>query len=308
MKKSTTIAQNHNELTLSQGNAGLGAETVRRLAKHNPTAIYLCARNPSSAEPLISEIKTTHPTANIITIKLDLSSLESTKAAANAITSQAERLDILYNNAGIAMVPASLTPAGHEVQFGVNHVGHALFTQLLMPLLLKTASTSAPNSVRIVNISSMAHASAPAQGLVLAEAKTDMAAYHSMKRYGHSKLANILFSRKLAELYPSVTTVSVHPGFVDTEMNRGKAGGAKWFSFLTRSIVPWVGKTVEDGTKTQLWAGVAKEVDSGKYYVPIGVAEAGSKWAQDDKSKDELWEWTEKELQSHGGVGWPGAK
>lgn len=257
---------------------------------------------------MITEIKTSHPTANIIPIKLDLASLESTKTAANAITSQAERLDLLYNNAGIAMTPASVTSEGYELQFGVNHVGHALFTQLLMPLLLKTASTSAPNSVRIVNISSAAHVSAPSKGLVLAEAKTDMSSYHTATRYGHSKLANILFSRKLAELYPSVTSVSLHPGFVNTEINSAKAGGAKYLSMFVKTIVPWFGKTVEDGTKTQLWCGVAREVESGKYYEPIGVAKAGNKWAQDEKSKEELWEWTEKELQAHGGVGWPEAK
>jgi NAD(P)-dependent dehydrogenase (short-subunit alcohol dehydrogenase family) len=303
----------HHKLTLPPGNAGLGAETVRRLAAHNPKTIYLCARNPSSAEPLIAELKTAHPSAaaNITPIKLDLASLESTRAAANAIASQADRLDLLYNNAGIAMTPASVTPDGYELQFGVNHVGHALFTQLLMPLLLKTAAASAsvaPNSVRIVNVSSGAHVSGPSKGLVLADAKTDMAAYHTATRYGHSKLANILFSRKLAELYPSVTSVSLHPGFVNTEINSAKAGGAKYLSMFVKTIVPWFGKTVEDGAKNQLWCGVAQEVESGKYYEPIGVAKPGNKWAQDERSKEELWEWTEKELQAHGGVGWPEAK
>jgi len=206
------------------------------------------------------------------------------------------------------MTPASVTSEGYELQFGINHVGHALFTQLLMPLLLKTASTSAPNSVRIVNVSSAAHVSAPGKGLVLAEAKSDMASYHTMTRYGHSKLANILFSRKLAEVYPSITTVSVHPGFVNTEINRGKAGGAKYLSMFVKRIVPWFGLSVEDGAKTQLWCGVAKGVENGKYYEPIGVAKPGNKWAQDDNSKDELWEWTEKEINANGGVGWPEAK
>jgi retinol dehydrogenase-12 len=205
------------------------------------------------------------------------------------------------------MTPASLTPDGYELQFGVNHVGHALFTQLLMPLLLKTSSTSAPKSVRIINVASAAHVSAPSKGLTLADAKTDMSSYHTATRYGHSKLANILFSRKLAELYPSITSVSAHPGFVNTEINSAKAGGAKYLSIFVKTIVPWFGKTVEDGAKTQLWCGVAEGVESGKYYEPIGVAKAGSKWAQDEKLLEELWEWTERELKAHGGVGWPEA-
>lgn len=295
-------------LTTTLGNAGIGAETVRRLAVHNPACIYLCARNPASAEPLISEIKSQHPQANIVPIKLDLNSLESTKEAATAIISQATRLDILYNNAGIAATPPSLTKDGYETQFGINHVGHAYFTQLLLPLLLNTASTSPASSVRIINVSSIAHGRAPSQtGLVLSEVKTDMSNYHTFTRYAQSKLANILFTKKLAQLYPSITSVSAHPGFVDTEINRSKAGGAKWLSLLIRNIVGWVGLSVEDGAKTQLWCAAAA-VQNGAYYEPIGVQKPGSKFAQDEALREKLWEWTEKELKAAGGPGWPKAK
>ncbi|KAM0714051.1 hypothetical protein Q7P37_011015 [Cladosporium fusiforme] len=295
-------------IAITGGNAGLGAETVRKLAAHDPACIYLCARNPTSAEPLISEIKAQHPNANIVPIKLDLNSLESTKEAAAAIISQATRLDILYNNAGIAATPASLTKDGYETQFGINHVGHAYFTQLLLPLMLTTASSAPANSVRIINVSSMAHTRVPQAGLALADAKTDMASYHTFTRYGQSKLANILFTRKLAQLYPSITSVSLHPGFVDTEINRGKGGGAKWLNMLIRNIVGWVGVSVQEGAKTQLWCAAADEVKNGTYYEPTGVAKPGSKWAQNEALRDELWEWTEKELKAHGGSGWPEVK
>lgn len=297
-------------LTPPPGNAGLGAETVRRLAAHSPSAIYLCARNPSSADPLISSIKSSYPSAkiNIIPIKLDLSSLESTKLAAQTILSQTSRLDILFNNAGIAMTAPSLTADGYETQFGVNYLGHTMFTQFLLPLMLKTAATAPPKSVRIVNVSSQAHVRTVANGLALEEAKTDMSSVHTATRYGHSKLANILFSHKLAQLYPSITSVSLHPGFVATEINTGKGGGSYWLSLFIRNVVGWAGLSVEDGTKNQLWAGVAPEVESGKYYDPIGAVKAGSKWVQDETKRDELWQWTEKELKAHGGPGWPEAE
>lgn len=259
---------------------------------------------------MISDIKSSYPNAkiNIIPIKLDLSSLESTKTAAQTILSQTSRLDILFNNAGIAMTAPSLTADGYETQFGVNYFGHTMFTQLLLPLMLKTAATAPPKSVRIVNVSSDAHIRTPANGLALDEAKTDMASFHTATRYGHTKLANILFSQKVAQLYPSITSVSLHPGFVATEINTGKGGGSYWLSLFIRNIVGWVGLSVADGTKTQLWASVAPEVESGKYYVPIGVAKPGSKWAQDETKREELWQWTEKELKAHGGPGWPEAK
>ena len=256
---------------------------------------------------MISDIKSAYPSAkvNIVPIKLDLSSLESTKAAAEAIKAQATRLDILYNNAGIAMTAASLTKDGYETQFGINHVGHAMFTQSLLPLMLQTAATSPPKSVRIINVASQAHSRSAGNGLALADAKTDMATYHTATRYGHSKLANILFTQKVAQLYPSITSVSLHPGFVKTEINTGKAGGSAWFSWLIRNIVEYVGLSVEDGTKTQLWCGVAAEVENGKYYEPIGVVKAGSKWVQDATKRDELWQWTDEELKTNGGPGWP---
>lgn len=88
-------------------------------------------------------------------------------------------------------------------------------------------------------------------------------------------------------------------------MNRGKAGGAKWFSLLIRNIVGWVGVSVEEGAKTQLWCAAAKEVRSGEYYEPTGVVKQGSKWARDEGLREELWEWTERELKANGGPGWP---
>ena len=243
--------------------------------------------------------------ASIIPIELDLSSLSSTAAAAHNILDTATRLDLLFNNAGIAATAPALTFDGYEAQFGVNYVGHALFTQLLLPLMLKTAADLSPNAVRIINISSMAHRQA--SGIALAEVKTTMESYHTMTRYGQSKLANILFSQKLAQLYPTITTVALHPGFVNTEINRSKGGGAKYLDFLTRNIVRWFGVSVEDGTKTQLWCGVAKEVKSGEYYEPYGVAKMGSRWTQNRSLRDELWEWTEKELATHSGS-WPAAE
>jgi NAD(P)-dependent dehydrogenase (short-subunit alcohol dehydrogenase family) len=259
---------------------------------------------------LISEIRSTYPNAkvNIIPIKLDLSSLETTKAAAAAITAQATRLDILYNNAGIAMTEPSLTKDGYETQFGVNYVGHAMFTQALLPLMLQTAARAPPNSVRIINLASQAHIWAPSNGLALAEAKTDMASYYKIVRYAHSKLASMLFAQKLAQLYPSVVSVSLHPGFVATEMNLGKAGGGPLASWLRGKVVGFLGMNAQEGAKTQLWCGIAEEVENGKYYEPIGVKKAGSKWVQDESKRDELWLWTEKEMKAHGGPGWPKAK
>lgn len=100
-------------------------------------------------------------------------------------------------------------------RFGVNHVGHALLTQLLMPTLLSTRKSSPTGDVRIVVVASKAAGIfAPKEGLILDRMKSDGSETAYMTLYGHSKLANVMFARKLAQLYPSITSTSLHPGTV----------------------------------------------------------------------------------------------
>ncbi|KAK4495078.1 hypothetical protein PRZ48_013405 [Zasmidium cellare] len=186
-------------IVVTGGNAGLGVETVRALAQHNPGCIYLCARSLSKAETFISEIKASSPSANIKPVHFDLASLESAKAAANEIIKATPRLDLLYLNAGVSAVAPGLTKEGYEWQFGVNHLAHAMFVQLLMPLLQDTASTNPESDVRIITVASeAAKMMAPKEGIIFSQLKTEMASQSGMARYSQSKLANILFAKKLA--------------------------------------------------------------------------------------------------------------
>nr|OQO29451.1 hypothetical protein B0A51_02758 [Rachicladosporium sp. CCFEE 5018] len=280
-----------------------GAETVRKLAAKNPAQIFLCARTMSKAEALITEIKQQHSSVNITPININQGSLKSVRAGADTILAQTTRIDLLYLNAGVAFVTPALTEDGYEEEFGVNHVSHALLTQLLLPTLLKTAS--APQSdVRIIALSSDA-----AKGFLspskieLSKVKTKMEDAGGPARYGQSKLANLLFAKKLAQLYPSITSVSIHPGMVSTEIF-GKMGAGGLLKVLFKPIVYFASYNVEDGAKTQIWAGTGKEVLTGKYYVPFGK-EATFKAAEDEKIMNELWEWTDEELKNKGGSGWP---
>src|SRR5690348_16871052 len=104
------------------GNVGLGRETVRQLAKHNPAHIYLAARSKAKAETTIQELKLENTKASPISfIELDLSSFESIKKAASTVNTSSERLDLLINNAGIMCTPPGTTAEGYELQFGTNH-------------------------------------------------------------------------------------------------------------------------------------------------------------------------------------------
>jgi retinol dehydrogenase-12 len=220
------------------------------------------------------------------------------QSAAKEFVGKEKRLDKLWLNAGVMALPPGLTEQGYEIQFGTNHVGHALLVKLLLPMLLKTAEEPG-SDVRVVSLSSAGHATPPWGGIKFDLLKTTMDSYFTttLFRYGQSKLANILFAKELARRYPSLTSVAIHPGVVSTDLfdAASKWPGAKPIWGLVRGYLT----TVQDGAKNQLWAGTAEGVKTGLYYMPIGIAEKGSAHASNPELAKKLWEWTEHELEGY---------
>lgn len=280
------------------GNNGLGKETIHQLSKHRPSKIFLAARSKERADEAIYDVKRSVPNARIEFVQLDLNSFDSIKKAASTINSSTDRLDILFNNAGIMAVPPSLTKEGYEVQFGVNHMGHALLTKLLLPKLKQTATK--PNAdVRIINLSSARHGDAPKEGYLWKEIKTPMAKAEPFARYGQSKLANIHFNRQLARENPDIKCISLHPGVVSTGLINGPRASYPLLSFPLKLANKFFFTSVQEGAKNQLWAATSKQAKSGCFYFPIAVEGKDSDLARDDKLSKQLWDWTEKELAPH---------
>ncbi|KAM0332553.1 hypothetical protein ACHAQA_002837 [Verticillium albo-atrum] len=288
-------------ILVTGGNIGLGKETIHQLSKHNPAHIYLAARTESKALAAIEDIRKLVPNAAPITyINLDLTSFASIKKAAAEFQAQSQQLHILVNNGGIMTVPAATTKDGYEIQFGTNHMGHALLTKLLLPTLKRTAAaTTPPQDVRIINVSSLMENSAPSTNTYdFAKLKTDMASTSTVTRYGISKLANVHHASALARRNPDLRVVSIHPGVVKTNLTKGAA--ASWP--LLKPILPIFGLFVTSlavGTKNHLWASVSPDAKSGEFYFPVGVAGKGTKLSKDRDLEEALWEWTEKELEAH---------
>ena len=287
------------------GNVGLGAATIELLASHNPSAIYLLARRVESAQRLVAAIKQSSPDVNIIIIPFELSSFDSVKKCAAEFNGKADRLDLLFLNAGISSTVPALTENGYESQFGINYLGHALLTQLLMPKLLQTGQQG--GDVRIVATSSLAvHRDPPPGGLVLDQMKEPDPLSGPYQRYAHSKLANVLFARKLAQIYPGLTSTSWDPGQVHTELMGKATGIPRWLLYLVAFPMQWLtGVSAQEGAKGALWAAFAKDVKNGAYYEPVGKLVESYDYICDQKLADELWEWTNKDLAAHDGPGWP---
>ncbi|CAO2655315.1 Nn.00g103790.m01.CDS01 [Neocucurbitaria sp. VM-36] len=289
-------------ILVTGGTAGLGAASVQAFAAHNPTHIYFTGRNISAANALISEVEAKHSFAALSFIELDLSSLRSVKKGVSRGFKH-DRLDILMNNAGIVAKPAVLSQDGFEIQFATNHLGHAMLTKQLLPFLLAAAKTPGAD-VRVVSNTSDGYQFHRMINGGISFPELDKGSTMSRTvlgpwvRYGQSKLASILFASELARRYPSITSVSIHPGVVNTPMNTAMKGFNKMFVDVTT----WLSRTPrlepDQGVLSQLWcaAGAKKEeLRNGGFYRPVGLDqwETLTEEAKSEELAKKLWDWTE---------------
>lgn len=195
---------------ITGANTGLGKATAAELAKRGGK-VYMACRSEERGMAALNEIKESTGN-NVFFMKLDLASLDSIREFSKKFHEVETRLDILVNNAGL-LSPLERTKDGFELNMGVNHLGHFLLTNLLLDLL-KTAAPS-----RIVVVSSMIH---KIGGINRDDLNSVNSFAGSWRAYANSKLANILFVRKLAKILDGsgVTINSLCPGGVDTEATR----------------------------------------------------------------------------------------
>lgn len=284
-------------ILVTGGNVGLGKQAVLEFARNKPQKIWLAARNLDKACAAAEDIKQQVPGASIELLKMDLGSFSSVKEAAKRVLVESQRLDILMLNAGIMAVPPGLTEDGYEIQFGTNHMGHALLTKLLLPLLETTAKT--PNAdVRVVSMSSHGHTFVSKGGFRFDTPKTTAETLGGYGRYEQSKLANVLWARHLAKVYPQFTVAAIHPGVVRTQLMDGATTTPTVVKVLVKAGSMFLA-SIEQGARNQLWAAVSKDVKSGEYYEPVGVGGLASEDGRDDGLAEKLWAWTEKELEGH---------
>jgi NAD(P)-dependent dehydrogenase (short-subunit alcohol dehydrogenase family) len=235
-------------------NSGIGLETARELARKGAQVVLAC-RSPERAEEALADIRSSLPDAQIDFMALDLADLEQVRAFAGAVHTRFDRLDLLINNAGVMIPPASKTKQGFELQIGVNHFGHFALTGLLMDRLVAT------EGARIVNVSSTAHR----MGRIdFDDLDFDARGYNASAAYGQSKLANLLFTSELAAKLAAadvpILVAAAHPGWTQTNLQQ--------HSNLFQMMNPIFGMKPIGGALPTLRAATGSNVEPGDYFGP----------------------------------------
>lgn len=235
-------------------NSGIGLEAVRMLAARGERVI-MAVRDLQRGEAARARVLEEFPNAQLELEVVDLLDLDSVRALASRVKS----VDVLINNAGLGTAPLSLTKQRVYSQFGANHLGHFLLTELLLPKLENG------NDPRVVTVSS---------GFGK-KGKLDLANLDGSRGYGQgraymqSKLANALFGaeldRRLRSRSSKVKSLVVHPGVAATEMQKKPTG---WMGIASR-IVHFFASTPQKGAQPTVHAAL-ENVVSGEVFGPGG--------------------------------------
>lgn len=182
---------------------GIGGATLTALAKGHPQALVLAGRTPSKFQSIVDDIKKTDPNIKVVLLKLDLSSIAAARKAGEELLANPDvpHIDVLLNNAGIMGTPFEKTVDGIESQFATCHIGHFIFTNVLMPKLRAAADPV------VVNVTSGGHRFGSGD---FSDVNFERKAYDTWVAYGNAKCANVLFTVSLSDR--GIKSVAVHPG------------------------------------------------------------------------------------------------
>jgi NAD(P)-dependent dehydrogenase (short-subunit alcohol dehydrogenase family) len=271
-------------ILITGGNDGIGRATAQVMLEYGHRVIIT---GRSSIKLNAAAATLLHRTGQACeTLAFDLADLDSVRAAAADFLSRHNRLDVLINNAGIFTNHRQLSAQGIELQFAVNHVGHFLWTHLLLPAL------NAAPAPRIVNMASVAHYHGQ---MDLDDLHTDSPTteYDGLKAYARSKLANVLFTRELARRYPHIASNCLHPGVIRTRLaNKSTA----WYYDLLWTLYKPFMRSARCGAMTVIYLSLSPEIKdvSGRYFDERQCCRKPLEAARDPLLAQQLWVWTEQ--------------
>ena len=267
-------------VVVTGASSGIGLAACEALAARG-ARLVLVGRNEKKTEACAETLRSAGAEARVELC--DMSRLDDIRAMGERLRGRGDRVDVLVNNAGGVFTDRMSTAEGHEMTFGVNHLGYFLTTLELLPLL-----RAAP-AARIVTVASSAHQRAR---IDLQDLNLERRGYSAMLAYANSKACNILFSLELARRLDgtSITANSLHPGVVATGFGQNTPGLLKT---LMRLGAPLLSRP-DTGAQTTVHLATSREVDgvSGRYFARSREAQP-KKHATNPELARGLWEASE---------------
>lgn len=252
-------------VVITGANTGIGKGTALDLTIRGGRVIMACRdlkRANDAADDIRRQTSGIEGAGEVLVVHLDLASLASVRECAQRLLRTEKHIHVLINNAGMCFCPKGLTEDGFEMQFGVNHLGHFLFTCLLLPRIIQSAPA------RILVVSSKFHFMDPE--IPLDDVAWENRPYSTFKAYSQSKLANILFVKELAVRLQGtgVTTYAIDPGMVKTEALRYANDSMFRGAMRLMRMMTFMAQTPRQGAQTTVCCAVDEKVagQSGFYY------------------------------------------
>lgn len=281
-----TTNQHHDRVCLVTGaNSGIGRETALGLARTGATVILVC-RDRSKGEVALSEIKKASGNKNVVLLTADLTLAPDIQTLQSDVKDKFGYINVLVNNAGAIFGERNTTEEGIELTFATNHLNYFMMSHMFLDLLKKGAKERKEHS-RIVNVASEAHRQVRMETF---DWQCENTEFKPMSVYGLSKLANILFTRELAQrLDPQECTVNcLHPGVVRTGFGAKNDWGLLGFMF--NAARPFL-LSPEQGARTSLFlaTGDSAAQAHGSYFKKCKESKP-SAFAFNEKMSKSLWE------------------
>ncbi|KXS16530.1 NAD(P)-binding protein [Gonapodya prolifera JEL478] len=292
---------------ITGASTGIGKATLSALGAKGAHVVCV-GRNPEKSKAAIDEVVRATGNTKVDYIEADLNDLASVNKAASAFLAMNLPLHMLVLNAGVMALPKfELSKDGIEQQFATNHFAHFLLTERLLPTLEQTALSGA-HPVRVVSVSSGANLWAPKDGIHM-DQLNDEKWYQPMRRYGETKLANILMMQELQRRLEAkhgknvkIYCNSLHPGVVRTELGRYQAPQS--FGSSNKDAPKMVFLDPVEGAISSVYLATSPDVPSknirGQYYWDQGrVARKGELHAKagDLDHQKTVWVWSENVIK-----------
>jgi NAD(P)-dependent dehydrogenase (short-subunit alcohol dehydrogenase family) len=281
---SDNISPVQQQILITGGTNGIGLAAAQALAARGAN-VAIVGRNEARTQAAAARIRAVAAKGVTVgTLVVDLSSQAAVRKLAAEVLSRYPRLDVLVNNAGAMYTTRQLSTDGIELTWAVNHLAPFLLTKLLLGRLEASAPT------RIITTASDAHQGAQ----LLFEDLNAEHSFRGFRRYGQTKLANILFTLELARRLEGrgVTANCFHPGLVATGFNRNNG----LLMRLAMTVLGPVSRSAEKGAETLVWLATSPSVanTSGAYFVDERAA-TPSPAGQDGGAARRLWDVSERQ-------------